>query len=106
MTKRGYIVGFAIVALLAVGMFRAKEGARKSAGEIEQLEAEIKSLESEIELLKKDFKRARSHDVIARYAREELGMGPVRADQLLDADDVERRIGPATAPETIREGDE
>ena len=92
MNKRAYAIGFVIVAVLAVGMFRAKEGARDSAEQIATLKGEIMSLDAQIELLETEYAHVSRRETIASLASEQLGMGPFRAEQLLRVDDLAQKM--------------
>lgn len=103
MSKRAFYFGLFVVAVLIFSLYRAKYGARDSAEEIAQIEAEI-LLEEErrLELLAELSHRSRQ-EWLEEYARYELGMGPPKADQYVRLQSLEARIQGANGESTLGE---
>lgn len=93
MTRRAWAIGLLVAIALIVALYRAKYGARESMAEKAALEAEIARLEAEIRTLRNEFAHLSRPEWIAEYAREELGMGPPRPDQVLTVDELAAKAG-------------
>ena len=97
MSRRIFIGGLVLVALLVVSLYRAKYATRESEREIARVEREIQAAEIQQELLRSELSHLSSKDWIEEYARTELGMVPVKAEQFIDESDLDQRIGMAEA---------
>ena len=94
MSKRAAVFGLIVIAVLIFSLYRAKYGARESAEEIAEVEAQIEiAIEARTELLAEFSHRSRQ-EWIEEYARNELGMVPARADQIIRSAELDSRIGP------------
>lgn len=103
MSKRAFYFGLFVVAVLIFSLYRAKYGARDSAQEIAQVEAEILvEEERRLELLAELSHRSRQ-EWLEEYARYELGMGPPRADQYVRLQSLETRISEANGETALGE---
>ena len=97
MNRRAFLVGLAIIGLLVFSLYRAKYGARESAREIAKIEAQIDDAVQERTVLLGELSHLSRQEWVEQYAREELGMQPVRADQIIRAEDLNRVLGPVEA---------
>ena len=102
MSRRAFIFGLAVIALLIFSLYRAKYGARESAEEIAKVEAEIADAIEERKMLLGEMSHLSRQEWIEEFARQELGMVPARAEQFVRADDLDRVVG---AAETNPEGE-
>lgn len=94
MSRRAFVFGLIVVALLVVSLYRAKYGARDAAAEIAQLEEEIADARARRALLQAELSHMSRREWIEEYARHELGMRPARAHQFVSAGDLDTRVGP------------
>ncbi len=102
MSRRAFIFGLIVIALLIIGLYRAKYGAREAVAEAERLGSEIVAAEEELALLQAELAHMSRREWIEEYARRELGMGPPRPEQFVSEAELERMLGgtpPAEAPE-------
>ncbi len=80
--KRLFAISFVVIALLAVSVYRAKEGAQASEIKIQKLEQQIAAAKEELRVLKAEEAHLSRPERIGPLAAEKLGMGPVRPEQL------------------------
>lgn len=95
MSRKAFIFGLLVVVALIAGLYRAKDGARQSSVEIVRLEAEIAEAYRNKRLLEADLAHMSRREWIEEYARNELGMGPARANQFATQYNLDLLIGPA-----------
>lgn len=93
MSKRAFIFGLVVIAVLIVGLYRAKYGARDARAEIAEVEAEIADAQQRLVLLDAELSHMIRREWIEEYARRELGMAPPRADQFVRPEDLAERLG-------------
>ena len=93
MSKKAFIFGLVVIAVLIVGLYRAKYGAQEARAEIKAVETEIAEAEGRIVLLEAELSHMIRREWIEEYARRELGMAPPRADQYVRPEDLEGRLG-------------
>ncbi|MEE9380961.1 MAG: septum formation initiator family protein [Hyphomonadaceae bacterium] len=112
MSRKAFFFGLALVALLVISLYQAKYGAREAAAEIELLDAEIAEAVHEKSLLEAELAHMSRREWIEDYARNELGMGPAKAEQFARETDLDGLIGPPElrdedgVPRTDREAPE
>lgn len=94
MSRFVYLFGFVLAGFLALGMFQAKTGASESAREIRELEQEITRLDKELAVLEQEYDMLAAPARIARLAAQELGMGPARSYQMVEASNAQQAFGP------------
>ncbi len=94
MSKRAFLFGMIVVALLIFSLYRAKYGARETVAEIEQVEQQIAAAEAEHADLLAEFAHRSRQEWIEEFARKELGMVPARAEQFVRTVDLDGRVGP------------
>lgn len=94
MSKRAFLFGLIVVAVLIVSLYRAKYGASEARAEIAAIETQIDAAEHRKALLEAELSHMIRREWIEEYARRELGMGPPRADQFIRPQDLDSRIGP------------
>ncbi|MEM1087146.1 MAG: cell division protein FtsL [Pseudomonadota bacterium] len=94
MSKRAFLFGLAVIAVLIVSLYRAKYGARETISEIKEVERQIAQAEQEQISLRTEFSHRSRQEWIEEYARKELGMGPAHAEQFVRMVDLDGRIGP------------
>ncbi len=95
MSRRAFIFGLVVIALLIVSLYRAKYGARDAAAEIARLEEQIAQAETRRELLEAELSHMSRREWVEEYASHRLGMGPARAHQFVSGDDLDTVIGRA-----------
>ena len=95
MSRKAFIFGLLVVVLLVAGLYRAKDGARESSAEIVRLETEIAEAYRRKRLLEADLAHMSRREWIEEYARNELGMGPARANQFATEYNLDLLIGQA-----------
>ena len=88
MSRTAFIFGWIVVAILILGLYRAKYGANDARAEIVAIEADIMAAQSQKALLEAELSHMIRREWIEEYARRELGMGPPRADQYVDAESL------------------
>ena len=93
MSKKAFIFGLVVIAVLIVGLYRAKYGAQEARAEIKAVETEIAEAEGHLALLEAELSHMIRREWIEEYARRELGMAPPRADQYVQAEDLDDRLG-------------
>ncbi|MEO0465310.1 MAG: septum formation initiator family protein [Pseudomonadota bacterium] len=98
MSKRAFIFGLVVIAVLIVGLYRAKYGARDARAEIAAVEVEIAEAERRLVLLEAELSHMVRREWIEEYARRELGMAPPRADQFVHPDDLDSRLDAEAQP--------
>lgn len=88
--------GFAllVIGVLVVSLYRAKDGARASGQEIELLQAELDKAIAQQEELQGQLDRSATRRWLETYAETELGMSPVRAEQILSDMNIDQVLGP------------
>jgi len=96
MSKKVFIFGVLVIALLIASLYRAKYGARDAKAEIEVLDAKIVEMERQRTLLEAELAHMSRREWIEEYARNVLGMGPAAAQQFAKAADLDNLIGPPT----------
>ncbi|MEO1028106.1 MAG: cell division protein FtsL [Pseudomonadota bacterium] len=98
--------GFAllVIGLLVISLYRAKDGARESAGEIADLEKKIERALAEKKALLNTLDRKAARHWLEEYARTELGMDPVRAEQFVNEVNIDALLGTPQirAPSSLR----
>lgn len=88
MSRRAFMVGLGVIALLIFSLYRAKYGAADSAERIADIEAEIERAIDERQILLGELSTLSREDWVEDYARNELGMVTPRAEQFVRADDL------------------
>lgn len=94
MSKRAFLFGLAVVAILIFSLYRAKYGAQETVSEIRVVEAQIEAAEAEQAELLAEFAHRSRQEWIEEFARRELGMVPARAEQFVRTVDLDGRVGP------------
>ncbi len=94
MSRRTFLAGLLIIALLVFSLYKAKYGARESAEEIAAVEAEIEDAINDRALLLGELSHLSRQEWVEDYARKELGMVQVRADQFVREEDLGHVLGP------------
>ncbi len=94
MSRRAFLFGLAVIAVLIFSLYRAKYGARESAQEIAAVDEGIIAARAEYSDLLAEFSHRSRQEWIEEYARIELGMVPARAEQFVRTVDLDGRIGP------------
>ncbi len=94
MSKRAFLFGLAVVAILIFSLYRAKYGAQETVAEIKTVEAMIQAAEAEQDELLAEFAHRSRQEWIEEFARRELGMVPARAEQFVRTVDLDGRVGP------------
>ena len=94
MSKRAFLFGLAVVAVLIFSLYRAKYGAQETVAEIKIIEQEIAAAEAEHADLLAEFAHRSRQEWIEEFARKELGMVPARAEQFVRTVDLDGRVGP------------
>lgn len=97
MSRRAFVFGLAVIAVLIFSLYRAKYGARETVAEIKAVERQIEVAEQEQLSLRTEFSHRSRQEWIEEYARKELGMVPARAEQFVRMVDLDSRIGPPVA---------
>lgn len=87
------IVGGLVVAVLAVGVYRAKLGAEETEAGISKLEAQIEEIEGDISVLKAEEAYLSRPERIGPMARERLGLSPAAPEQYTAGEMLSRRLG-------------
>lgn len=103
------IVGGIVVAVLAVGVYRAKLGAEETEAGIRTLEGRIAEVEGEISVLRADEAFLARPERIGPIARERLGLTQAAPEQYTASEMMSRRLGEeriqlAPVPETPLQG--
>ena len=75
---RIFLIFLFVAGLLAVSVYRAKEGAQQSEANIKKLEQQIAAEKESLRVLKAEEAHLMSPKYIGPIAREKLGMGPMR----------------------------
>src|SRR3990167_6149850 len=94
MSRRAFLFGWRVAALLVFSLYRAKYGARDTQAELMAVEAEIETAQKEKAVLETELAHMSRRDWIEEYARKELGMAPPKAVQIADEDDLDDIAGP------------
>ena len=94
MSKKAFLFGLAVVAILIFSLYRAKYGARETVQQIAEVEKQIEAAEAQQAALLTEFSHRSRQEWIEEYARKELGMVPARAEQFVRTVDLDGRIGP------------
>lgn len=94
MSKRAFLFGLAVVAVLIFSLYRAKYGAQETVAEIKDVETQIEAAEAEQAELLAEFAHRSRQEWIEEFARRELGMVPARAEQFVRTVDLDGRVGP------------
>lgn len=94
MSKRAFLFGLAVVAILIFSLYRAKYGAQETVAEIKDVERAIDAAEAEQSELLAEFAHRSRQEWIEEFARHELGMVPARAEQFVRTVDLDGRVGP------------
>ncbi|MEM6410430.1 MAG: septum formation initiator family protein [Pseudomonadota bacterium] len=95
MSQKAFIFGLIVAVILVVGLYRAKDGARQSSAEIARLETEIAEAYRQKSLLEAELAHMSRREWIEAYAREQLGMGPARANQIATEFNLDVLVGEA-----------
>ncbi len=96
--KRFFFVALFVVALLAVSVYRAKEGAQESEEQIRQLEAQIALEREEVRALRAEEAHLSRPERIGPLAQEKLGMFPVKPEQMKQEADLNQRLDTVDTP--------
>ncbi len=99
MSRRAFILGLGVIAILIFSLYRAKDGARDTQAEIQRIEADIAKARALQVDLKVELAHRSRQEWIEAYAREELGMIPPQGPQFISPADLDTVIGPAMEPE-------
>ena len=94
MSRRAFLFGLAVIAVLIFSLYRAKYGAQETVAEIEVVEQKIAAAEAAQADLLAEFAHRSRQEWIEEFARKELGMVPARAEQFVRTVDLDGRIGP------------
>ena len=94
MSKRAFLFGLAVVAVLIFSLYRAKYGAQETVAQIKVVEQEIATAQAEHADLLAEFAHRSRQEWIEEFARKELGMVPARAEQFVRTVDLDGRVGP------------
>ena len=78
--------------MLAVAVYRAKLGAHKSEIAIDTLQTEVVSLREEVDVLRNELAHLSREKRLDEVAREELGMQPIRPEQIVTPDELSERL--------------
>jgi len=97
MSRRAFLIGIFVAAILVIGLYRAKDGARESSVEIRRLEAEVSEAYRQKSLLEAELAHLSRREWVEAYARQELGMGPARANQFASEYNLDLLVGEANA---------
>ncbi|MEM7662591.1 MAG: septum formation initiator family protein [Pseudomonadota bacterium] len=107
MSRNAFLFGLLVAMLLVVGLYRAKDGARQSSAEIVRLEAKIAEAYRQKALLEAELAHMSRREWIEEYAREKLGMGPARANQIATEFNLDVLVGePVSDRSAVREVEE
>lgn len=87
--------GFIIIIVLIFSLYRAKYGAQESAAALQTIEREIADAKAERTDLLAELSHLTRQEWLAEYARNELGMGPPKAEQYITIAELDDLIGPA-----------
>ncbi|MCA8902406.1 MAG: cell division protein FtsL [Hyphomonas sp.] len=98
MSRRAFILGLAIVALLVFSLYRAKYGAKDTAAELMSVEAQIEDAEHEKAMLETELSHMSRREWIEEYARNELGMAPPQPEQMVGEGDLDSLVGKPVDP--------
>lgn len=93
MSRNSFLFGLLVAMVLVVGLYRAKDGARQSSAEVVRLEAEIAEAYRQKALLEAELAHMSRREWIEEYAREKLGMGPARANQIATEFNLDVLVG-------------
>jgi cell division protein FtsL len=96
MSRRTFFFGLLIAALLIFSLYRAKYGARDTAADLMEVDAQIEAATKEKVMLETELAHMSRRDSIEEYARKKLGMAPPKADQMADEADLDVLVGPPT----------
>jgi cell division protein FtsL len=97
MSRRVFFFGLLVVGLLIFSLYRAKYGAKDTAAELLNVEAQISEAVRERALLETELAHMSRRDWIEEYARKELGMAPPRPGQMVQEGDLDEMVGPPVA---------
>lgn len=98
MSWKTFTFALVVIALLIVGIYRAKYGARELRAEIAAVETEIAEAARHKAVLEADLSHMARREWIEEYARRELGMGPPRPEQFVRPSELDARL-PEPQPE-------
>ncbi len=93
MSYRAFTFGLIVAALLVIGLYRAKDGARESSAEIILLEAQIAEAYRQKAILEAELSHMSREEWIEEYARKELGMAPPKASQIANDSNLDLLVG-------------
>ncbi|MFC7291936.1 cell division protein FtsL [Hirschia litorea] len=97
-------IALVVTGLLAVSVYRAKEGAQNSELNIVQLKREIAAEKEELRVLKAEEAHLSRPERIGPLAAEKLGMGPVRPEQITGETALQKKLSDTqSAAEVIGE---
>ena len=91
--KRLAIIGVAIVAALAVAVYRAKLGAEETQGRIDELKADVADAEKAIATLRADEAVLTRPERIGAIAQQQLGLEPAHSGQYVATEALKQRLG-------------
>ena len=87
-----FIIALIAIAMLAVAVYRAKLGAHKSEIAIDTLQTEVVSLREEVDVLRNELAHLSREKRLDEIARKELGMQPIRPEQIVTPDELSERL--------------
>ncbi|MDX1292443.1 MAG: septum formation initiator family protein [Hyphomonas sp.] len=93
MSRRAFLFGLVVVALLIVSLYRAKYGAKDTAAELLAVEAQIEDARQEKVMLETELSHMSRREWIEEYARSELGMAPPKPEQMASEGDLDALVG-------------
>lgn len=91
--KRLAVIGVIVVALLAVGVYRAKLGAQETETRINAVKAEIRDETQEIAVMKAEEAYLSRPERIGPLAKDKLGLQPASPEQYTAPEMVSKRVG-------------
>lgn len=96
--KRLAIAGAVVVAVLAVGVYRAKLGAEETQASIDDLRGEVRKVGDQIKVLKAEEAYLARPERIGPIARNQLGLAPAAPEQYAAPEMLSRRLGEERIP--------
>jgi cell division protein FtsL len=91
------VIGLIVVAVLAVGVYRAKLGASETEGKNARVKTEIAAVTKEINVMRAEEAFLEQPSRIGPIARNRLGLEPSTPDQFTAPEQVGKRVGEARA---------
>jgi cell division protein FtsL len=96
--NRLMIIGLLVVAVLAIGVYRAKLGASETQARTTALNEEVRRANEDIGVLRAEEVYLSQPQRIGPIARERLGLAPAGNDQFTAPEQLARRVGEARLP--------